>query len=846
MKSFMHRFYSTLFVGIFFILPVQQPVFSQDAVVSNRQPEPNEVQYFPSEHDICEVNPPGFVWLPDDDAITYILQCSSKDDFSVLEYQAEDITLNVHCPSKLFRPGEWYWRYAFKTESGTQSTWSLVRKFTIPDTAVRFPEPTLTDLINAIPSQHPKLLLRPETTDSKFVYLSFNFETEWTTFISNLEEDLTNPVITEEPPLYPSGSDRKTSSKEDVDMWRANRRIVVPLLERAANYAFAYAIMGEDNYRQKAKAIIMPMMKWDPYGSTGWQMNDEIAMPMLNLVSRVYTWAYSVFTEEERQLIIETMTKRANDAYEHLLRSQHTVKPFGSHNNRAWHFLGEASIAFIDDIPEAKTWLKYSMDVFYTVYPAWNDNDGGWHEGIAYWNSYLSRITWWLDIMESTFGITAYKHPFFQRTGDFAIYVQPPGQEFGGFGDMADTHSWESNQELLRYFAYKTQNPYWQQYSELPSQNETTETINYTTLLRLIAHKPRAENITEMPPSKIFEGTGIASLHSFLGLNDFDTHFLFKSSPFGSQSHGFNAQNSFVLWHNGTPVLQWSGHRDWHGSEHHKEWMWETKSDNSFTVNGKGQIKHSPIAKGKIVSQFLNPALDYVAGDATEAYGNLLTKYVRHVIFIKPDMIFLVDELEAPEPSTFEMHLHSFGEFKFDNQFSIRAINGSSGVRCAISAPKNLIIKNATDISPRPVNWDREMWHLTAETPEKSKEQTFVSLLKTVSTGELSKLDVRTYETENIETFGYQINNDKFLMIAVNDSKEKFTMGDTVSDAYILVLYNNITLNTAQTFAADASFLSLAGKTMLESEERVNYLVPEEQLIEVYQQYKNKNTTQQD
>lgn len=845
MNTFRFLFFSILFVVSLVLFLPQQPVCAQEIAVSNREPAPKEVHYFPGIDETCEVNPPGFVWLPEEGAASYTLQCSSKEDFSVLEYQAEDITLNVHCPSKLFRPGVWYWRYAFQTKSGETSTWSLVRRFTIPDSAVNFAQPTLSNLIASIPSQHPKLFLRPETIENKFVYLSFNFDQEWKSFLNNLEEDLTKPVITEEPPLYPSGSDRKTSSQADVEVWRANRRIVVPELERAANFAFGYALMGEDNYRQKARAIIMPMMEWDPYGSTGWKMNDEIAMPMLFLVARVYTWAHSVFTEDERELIVEVMTKRARDAYEHLLRSQHTVRPYGSHNNRAWHYLGEASIAFIDDIPEAKTWLKYAMDVFYTVYPAWNDLDGGWHEGIAYWNTYLTRVTWWLDIMETTFGIEAYKHPFFQRAGDFAVYVQPPGQKFGGFGDMADTHSWEKNRELMSYLAYKTRNTHWQFYADMASNNTNNDRVDYTSLLRLYVHKPSAANITTMKSSKIFEGTGIASLHAYLGLGNIDTHFLFKSSPFGTQSHGFNAQNSFVLWFNDTPVLNWSGHRDWHGSEHHTQWMWETKSDNTFTVNGQGQIKHSPEAKGKIVSQYLSPEIDYVAGDASEAYGDLLTKYVRHAIFVKPDMIFLVDELEAPKPSTFEMHLNSYGKFYYEDQYNIRAINGVNGVRCAISAPQNLIISSATDITPPPVNWDKEMSHFTAVTPEKSKKQTFVSLLKTHTIKEMSSININFFDIENIELYGYQVNKDKLLMIAINESKESFTMGDTETDAHILVLYNNITQQKMQTFAVDASFLSIAGKTMLESEKRVNYLVPENEMLEIQQQYKNQTNTQQ-
>lgn len=837
--------YLQFIIGNLFVLLNLQPcLYAQDMVVSNREPKTGEVHYFPGQNESSEVNPPGFVWLPEDQSVSYILQCSSKEDFSVLEYQAEDITLNVHCPSKLFRPGDWYWRYAYKTETGDQSSWSLIRKFTIPDTAVHFPQPTLTNLINAIPSQHTKLLLRPETKQNKYLYLSNNFQTEWSDFIDRLEKDLLNSVKTDEPPLYPSGSSTKTRNQADVDVWRSNRRMVIPELERAANFAFAYALTGEDKYSQKARDIIMPMMNWDPHGSTGWKMNDEIAMPMLNLVSRVYTWAYPVFTEEERQMIVDTMSKRAQDAYDHLIKTQHTVKPYGSHNNRSWHFLGEASIAFIDDIPEAKIWLKYAMDVFYTVYPAWNDSDGGWHEGIPYWNSYLSRVTWWLDIME-TFGIFVHEHPFFQKAGDFAVYVQPPGQEFAGFGDMADTHSWEKNCELMKYLASKTNNQYWEYYARVNDTEDQKKLLDYSDFLRIRAGKPPAKILTSMPPSKVFEGTGIASFHSHLGIQELDTHFLFKSSPFGTQSHGFNAQNSFVLWREGLPVLHWSGHRDWHGSDHHQKWMWETKSDNSITVNGRGQIKHNPEAKGRIVNQFLGEDVSYVAGDASQAYGDLLTKYVRHAVFIKPDMIFLVDELEAPEPSTYEFHLHASEEFETKSQYSIIAKNQQSGAKIVFANPADLTIEQSSTLTPPPLNWNKQQWSLTAKSATPELQQTFVTFLKTFSGEELSLVRPSWFDIPEVDTYGFIVNHDKTLFLVVNQSKERIMLRDTETDAHMLILYSNSVTESMLTFAVDVSHLSIAGKTVLESDVRTNFQVPKETLLDIYRQYSDPSKSNQ-
>ncbi len=814
------------------------PAWVEEPDVSNRSPEPKEVRYNPANGEGSKVNPPGFVWLPEDQAFTYTLQCSSTEDFSTVEYQAEDIPYNVHCPPKLLYPGTWYWRYRFTTDEGESSNWSVIRTFTIPKEAVHNPQPTTTDLLQRLPESHPKLFLRREMIDNKYVQIAFNFPEYWENFIDHAKQELEVPIVREEPPPYPSGGDLRTREKADIDVWRSNRRIVVPAVERAANLAFAYMLTGEEAFGNRAKEWVMAVTAWDPHGTTGYRMNDECAMPIMSRISRAYTWAYDMFTDEEREIVRNCMAERARDAYEHLIRTKHLSRPYGSHNNRAWHFLGEVAIAFIDDIPEAKKWLKYSMDVFFNVYPAWSDPDGGWHEGIAYWRSYITRVTWWLDIMETALEIDGFKNPYFKHAGDFAVYVNPPESEFAGFGDMADTHDWKRNQDLMKYLAGKTNNQFWQYYGTYQEKKQVPDHPTYLDLLRLNTNPPSSSNINRMPPSKIFQGTGIASLHSFLGMNNLDTHILFKSSPFGTQSHGFNAQNSFILWREGLPVLHWSGHRDWHGSGHHTGWMWETKSDNSITVNGEGQLKHHSDAKGKIVSHYLGDAVDYVAGDASEAYEERLDTFIRHVIFIKPDMVFLIDELKAPQPSTFEFHLHAGEEFMLENQYGIRATNQTSGVRIAIATPSNLDVTQTVDMEPKPVNWDKEYWHLTAATTEKRTEQQFITLMKTFGPREMAAMRTSFFDIENVDAYGFQINNDKALMLTVNSSKENYSMRDTVTDAHILVLYTNATTETVMSFAIDASYLEIGGRVLLESQERSNYMVPLETMKNIFMQYR--------
>lgn len=802
---------------------------AQDLAVSNRAPGVNEVVYKPAEGETVAVNPPGFVWLPEEGADGYILQCAKNPDFMIYSYEKREIELNVHCPDRTFSPGKWYWRYTFVTKDGKQAEWSVVRSFTIPDDAVRFPKPTIDDLVERLPDGHPKLFLRPEQVKTFRDEIETNHPELWKRFIANVNDMLDDEVATEEPAPYPEG--RRGTSKENIDLWRKNRNITVNAVDHAANLAFAYLLTGEARYGEKAKEWIMAVVSWPPDGTTSYRYNDECGMPILSCIPRAYTWVHHLMTEEEKEKIAAVMAVRGREVYEYLrYQRHHTVSPYESHRNRAWHFMSETAIGFIDDIPEAKQWLDYAMDIFYNVYPVWNDDDGGWHEGVAYMNSYITRITWWLDIIQAAFGIDGYKKPYFKNSGDFPFYVMPPDAEFGGFGDGADTSRPHHLAPLMRLLADRVKNPYWMWYADRAEPYEAPSKPDYLDLLRTPKHDVKAMPPTDVETMKVFHGAGIASIHSDLDHPDRDNHFLFKSSPFGTQSHGFNAQNSFIMSVFGKPVLLWSGHRDWHGSEHHTKWMWETWSDNSITVNGIGQIKHSPNARGKIVSEFNNEHISFVAGDASEAYGEHLDKFIRNVVFIKPGLFFVIDELEAPKPSTFQYHLHANEKFDIRNhQYEIMAYNGNSAVKIGFAAPSELRIEQASGHIPPSVGFEQEQWHLTAETQRVDDRVCFLTLMnaqaKTVMQVQYQIDRGLTKEEPKKEVYTLVVG--KWIsMVVMNPERESYQFGGLRTDAAYLVMTNyDNKADTAFLFAIDAGKVVQSDETIFSSENRDNYFV---------------------
>ncbi|MCK4298620.1 MAG: heparinase II/III family protein, partial [Planctomycetes bacterium] len=252
----------------------------------------------------------------------------------------------------------------------------------------------------------------------------------------------------------------------------------------------------------------------------------------------------------------------------------------------------------------------------------------------------------------------------------------------------------------------------------------------------------------DLPTSRCFWGTGQAMLNTNLLDGRENVEIIFKSSPFGSQSHGYESQNAFLLYAFGERLLIRTGRRDSHGSEHHREWMWHTKSVNSITVNGEGQ-GHSSSATGEIVSFHTSDSFDYVAGEAGQAYGDLLKRFTRSILFVKPELVVVYDRLEAPEPSLFDWRLHSPTEMVVRDQEQIQVVNGNAACRVSFLAPPGLklSVTDKFDTPPRP-RIKLVEWHLTARTPEPTRRMEFVTVIRPHRTDQTPPTDAAL---ENIE-----------------------------------------------------------------------------------------------
>jgi hypothetical protein len=322
------------------------------------------------------------------------------------------------------------------------------------------------------------------------------------------------------------------------------------------------------------------------------------------------------------------MKERVEQFYVHLRKKRkfHT-NPYESHAGRMPGFLGEAAISFAHEWPEARKWMEYATLLYCTSYPAWGGDDGGWQEGPGYWSAYMRFAMYYVIALRNATGVDLMNKPFFRNTPYYALYTATPYHEHRPFGDGAYA-SPSGLGSIVHAFSEVLEDPYLKWYWQACDRKAGGD------LLTLVTADPNLEpkNPQELPSARLFEFVGLSAFHTALGDKENDITFLFRSSPFGSVSHGHADQNAFVIEAFGEAIAPVTGYYPWYSSPHHHNWTRDTRAVNSMLVNGQGQVKRKWSASGEITAFHAGDGYDYVEGEAAPAYGGRLQRFRRHVV----------------------------------------------------------------------------------------------------------------------------------------------------------------------------------------------------------------------
>ena len=684
----------------------------------------------PFDNAISRVTPVAFIWPVQPDADKYTLEFARDKEFTRDMVRKDDLRYNAYCHDQVMAKGDWYWRVRFTTKDGRQSPWSAVRRVTVAKDAVPFPMPTREALFKRIPAGHPRIIHRPEQIAELRKRVKTDLRADYERLVKLCDKILAMKTETGEP-----GFHRPVQTPEGAAEWRKAYGQAKRESERMTELAFGWLITGKPEYLAAARKFLADINSWNPKGATSLKHNDECGMPILRGLARTYTFLYDVLTPEERAATIKTMRVRGSEAMPRLGVNLLT-RPFNSHSNRLFYFLAEAGLAFHGEIEEADEWLYLPMLYFYACYPAWGDADGGWHEGSHYFYGYMDSFLTWSDTMKNVLDLPPFTKPFFANAGYYFLYTEPPKSTGYGWGDLCEFFRPRKAAAIMRVMAAQTGNPYWAWYAEQASGNDPVPLAAYLILARAATPKVAPKAPTDLPASRLFRDSGQAVLSNTLISAEDSVQVLFKcGAQYGGSSHGYESPNTFIVNAYGDRLLVRAGTRDSYGSNFHRNYMRETKSQNNILIDGKGMCKHMLEKQGELLEFKTTPELDIVKGEAGKWYMEPIVKtYTREIRFRKPSAILVIDRLETTKSVRFDWLLHSKAPFKIANQHDIVTEYTHAASTVDFLYPEKLTVTQTDQFDP-PITAPKLRatyieHHLTATPEGKSDKACFITLIR--------------------------------------------------------------------------------------------------------------------
>lgn len=402
------------------------------------------------------------------------------------------------------------------------------------------------------------------------------------------------------------------------------------LRSRLQNLAGAYLFTGDRDFAATAKRDLLSLAQWEAWSDPSYPCGGQTCLDTGYIVEGVafaYDVLYDVLTDEERTLIRTALIEKGlkplyADTAGKLDHNIHMVRTAA---------LGIGALLLLGEEPDMEAYLARAYENFFWYLD--QRVDTGQTEGMLYTSVSLEHIAKFADALERVTGDRSlFDHPYIKHVLPYwVLYGQGP--RASGLVNFSDS-------SLASYF-YITMLAI-ARVNDLPQANwYIAEAGGGGALTRLLYLDPAA-NVApppaDWPTSKVFGDIGWAFLRSGWSHNDALLAFQSSGSRMG---HNHFDQNHFVLNVAGEWLINDNGYQDYNPGPKN-DMTSGTLGHNAVLIDGRGQTTKGG---GRLVASFLSKAVDYVAGDAAAAYaGTDLTGWVRHVLFVKPSQILLLDE----------------------------------------------------------------------------------------------------------------------------------------------------------------------------------------------------------
>ncbi|MBM4017041.1 MAG: DUF4962 domain-containing protein [Planctomycetes bacterium] len=459
-------------------------------------------------------------------------------------------------------------------------------------------------------------------------------------------------------------------SSGDEQLWQREVGGAMPTL------AMAWLLTGDRKYLDASRAWALASCGYPTWGLGRIDGMDLAAGHQLFGLALVYDWCHADLGDDARRTIRDTFARRAGAMFE----AAATGKAWWHRSylqNHLWvniTGLAAAGLAVFDEVAGADRWVGLPLEKYRQTMASLGP-DGASHEGVGYWEYGAEYMLKFMHLARDRLGVNLYDSPWWRNTAAYALYLTLPREAWtprGSIVDIADCprSHWYGPDHILRRLAAEYRDPYAQWLAkEVDAADVAAAGAPW---LNLVWYDPsvEAKPPAGLPTLRHFEDMGLVSARS--GWSGRDALVVFKCGPFiGHEAaarfaydpgggHVHPDANHFVLFGGGEWLVRDDGYRAKRTDQH-----------NTLVVGGRGQLGEGSMwfrgseclrekARPRIIGAVSGAALDSIAGDATEAYPPDLglKRFVRHLVFLKPDVLLVLDDVALGSEADLELRFH--------------------------------------------------------------------------------------------------------------------------------------------------------------------------------------------
>ena len=611
----------------------------------------------------------------------------------------------------------------------------------------------------------------------------------------------------------------------------------------------AYQMTGDKRYAKKLKDALIHyghLRRWagDAHRDPPWHSE-------LNTARFCYGYAvgydsiYNFLSEDERKTIAGSMIRLGIlPTLDDWILGEKRIHALDSMGHNWWSVCvstaGLAALSLLDDEPQAEQWVQRVSQAF----PEWFyykgnvlqnktanfDENGAFYESVSYANYALSEYLLFRLAYSNVFGkSSAPDIPLLEETGDFFVHTCYPTSDSimsVNFGDSSLRTTGARTVRMLLANSYDAPEYHWY-------LSRTDSGLGDPVGLVYYELRPRDSLPNDFARSMLYPDIGWAVLRS--SWQDDATVLAIKSGF--AWNHAHPDAGSFILFHNGKPLIIDSGNCSYSRREYTSYYR-HSKAHNVILTDGYGQNPEDcgngdrgTVTSGRIHRLIDAAGLRYVFADATGPTSWKFSRNYRHFLWLG-SVILIFDDVRTHEAGRLEWLLHY--QDKADKQGrEIILSNGDARVFVLPLFPQEIKVTEKKGLKDhRP---DTEVTYL-AFSPEKTeRENKFITAVLPLDPDE-QKPTVQIERLKENDAIGVRLSEgemitDVYLNLRADGRKMHRNSCNVIdgwdTDAYMFAITRpkgaekNDPDSVVRYFVACGSYLRKNGKVVLDSLSKV-------------------------